>query len=136
MMIYPTNFRGIDTSEASSLLPTQFFPNTQTEDEPLRRLMLAILLDAVRCYQLNFRSQQPHRRVDFDEAQQWLYRDSPLAPFSLVNVYSVLNIEPETVRNAIVRWTRQRATRKLDNSSVLQSPRTVVRRNVRSFCSN
>jgi hypothetical protein len=60
--------------EAASVLPTQFFEGQKRNEalEPVQRLMLAVLTDAVRCYQVGFDAQQTARIRAFREAEEWL----------------------------------------------------------------
>jgi hypothetical protein len=77
--------RGISTSsdsdysesrfEAESILPAQFFEGRKKNEalELVKRLMLAVFTDAVRCYQIGFGSQKTTRIRAFREAEEWLF---------------------------------------------------------------
>lgn len=69
--------------------------------EPLEQLMLAVLLDAMRCYRGKFGSASVRGRIGFHEARQWLFDRYSEAPFSLNSVCSVLGIEPRTVQGTV-----------------------------------
>ncbi len=63
------------SSQSGSILPSQFFDGQKKKEavEPLKRLMLAVLADAVRCYQTGFDTRATSRRRAFLEAKQWLF---------------------------------------------------------------
>jgi hypothetical protein len=83
-------------SEPGSILPSQFFDGRKKQEaaEPLKRLMLAVLADAVRCYQTGFDTRATSRRRAFLEARQWLFGAKADGPFSFENVCYVLDITP------------------------------------------
>ena len=55
--------------EAGSILPSQFFDGRKKKEavEPLKRLMLAVLADAVHCNQTGFDTRQPPAGVHFSK---------------------------------------------------------------------
>jgi hypothetical protein len=56
-----------ELSQAGAVLPVQFH-NARVDNataEPLRRLMVAILVDAIRCFQTKLALRQPARRQEF-----------------------------------------------------------------------
>jgi hypothetical protein len=75
-------------TEPASILPSQFFDGQKKKEavEPLKRLMLAVLADAVRCYQTGFDRRATSRRRVFLEAQQWLFRPGADGAFSFETV--------------------------------------------------
>jgi hypothetical protein len=54
----------------------QFFEGRSKNQalEPIKRLMLAVLTDAVRCYQVGADAQKISCRRAFREAEEWLFR--------------------------------------------------------------
>jgi hypothetical protein len=97
--------------ELESILPSQFFDGRNNNEvlEPLKRLMLAVLTDAVRCYQLGSAAQKTSRRRAFLEAEQWLFRAKANGPFSFESVCCALDIAPDYLRHMLHRWQAQRA---------------------------
>jgi hypothetical protein len=93
---------------ADAMLPAQFFPARRgtAAVEPVMRLMSAILIDAVRCYQHNFPAPNRHQRLEFREAQSWIFDDQGNGPFSFEAVCDALEIVPRRLRDWIVRWER------------------------------
>src|SRR5260370_13664812 len=98
----------------------------------IKRLMLAVLLNAIRCYQSNFGARSVRQRIEFYEARQWLFDGCSEGPFSLHSVCSVLGIEPRKVQRAVSDWVwRKRAglaaaRRSEEHTSELQSHLNLV----------
>jgi len=93
-------------SELQAILPLQFYAVRRgtSEGEPLRRLMVAMLIDAVRCFQSKFKSRQPGRRQEFAEVRSWLFSDVDDGPFSFRTVCEELEVDPEALRKGLLRW--------------------------------
>jgi hypothetical protein len=97
--------------EQESILPSQFFEGRNNNEvlEPVKRLMLAVLTDAVRCYQLGSAAQKISCRRAFREAEEWLFRTKADGPFSFERVCCALDIAPDYLRHMLHRWQAQRA---------------------------
>jgi hypothetical protein len=72
--------------------------------EPEKSLMLAILEDAVRCFQENHNARCGNRKRLFGEAQRWIFQPSSDWVFSFENVCAVLGFDPQYVRCGLRRW--------------------------------
>lgn len=92
--------------EAEPILPSQFFAGRRKHEavEPEKRLMLAILTDAVRCYQVGCNAQRRSRIHAFREAEQWLFSTKGYGPFSFENVCCALDITPGYLRKILRKW--------------------------------
>jgi hypothetical protein len=68
---------------ANAVMPPQFYPPRRgsASVEPIMRLMGAVLIDAVRCFQRNFEAHHKNGRQEFKEAQFWLFYDNEDGPF-------------------------------------------------------
>ena len=106
--------------EFGAVLPEQFFPERNKFDDPIERLMFAILTDAIRCYQNNIGVQQPYARHLFAETREWLFRLPGNGPFSFENICELLEIDAPRLRRALRRWR----DRKLSG----REPQTLTRR--------
>jgi hypothetical protein len=97
-------------SEPQAVLPLQFYGARRgtSEVEPLRRLMVAMLVDAVRCFQTKFETRQSARRQEFAEVRSWIFSDADDGPFSLRAVCDALEIDPKAIRNGLARWEEER----------------------------
>ena len=96
----------IETPEHYPLLPSQYAELTRTPSgsEPERRLLLAVLTDAIVTFQAHAASTQRARRRLFDDAARWLFSDDRAWPCSYVNVCEALGIEPSGLRRALLDW--------------------------------
>lgn len=99
--------------EPEILLPSQYYdalaPHVGFEGE--RRLMLAVLEDAVACYQKNVTATRPRAQRLYQEAEAWLFNEDGGLIFSFEAVCTVLGIHPEYFRTSLLRWKeRQLAT--------------------------
>ncbi len=99
-----------DDFRADSVMPAQFYPPRRgtAEVEPIMRLMGAILIDAIRCFQNNFEARLPSARNEFREAQFWIFDDYADGPFSFESICAALGVDPRGLRDSILRWKRER----------------------------
>jgi hypothetical protein len=99
----------IDAPDHYPLLPSQYAEMTCTRagTEPERRLLLAILTDAIVTFQARAASPRRGARREFEEAARWLFSEDRTWPCSFVNVCEALGIEPAPLRRALIEW-RQR----------------------------
>ena len=101
---------GYDTYDSALqpqvILPSQFFRRRRAEghDESLERLMLALLADAIRCYQRNVRVRTRTRQLEFLEAESWLFKYPADGPFSVESVCAVLGADVSIVRSKLREW--------------------------------
>jgi len=88
------------------LLSAQYFENLRrrTHFEPEKRLMLALLEDAINCYQDNLISRSGKKKRLFEDTEQWVLRTDGDWIFSFDNVCDALGLNPEYVRPALLRW--------------------------------
>src|SRR5437867_1733418 len=92
--------------EPDVLLPAQFFAAFRREGglERERLLMLAVLEDAVDCYQKYAHSRDPRGVVIFDESQEWVTSTDRTWLFSFENICDTLEINAEYVRRGLREW--------------------------------
>jgi len=92
-----------------------------------KRLMLAVLEDAINCYQDNIFAVHKKRVQLFKEAEEWFMSNDASWIFSFVSVCSILNLEPDYFRTGIKRWTaQQRAARKNLTRGIASQDRLVA----------
>ena len=91
--------------------PSQFADllRNETSRPPEHRLMLAILEDALRCYQRELNS--PGRRSQdlFREAEDWFASHDTSWPFSFVTICDTFDLDPEYIRFALRQWRSRQA---------------------------
>jgi len=106
-----TSFDGIlpRLVEPEILLPSQFYNRSRGLSvlEGERRLMLAILEDAVSCFQKYAGASRPRSKRLFQEAEEWFMDEGDTWVFSFESICAVLRIDPEYFRNNLRRWKEQ-----------------------------
>ncbi len=94
--------------EPDTLLPEQFF--SILGKKPLqgeKRLLLAMLEDAVHCFQTYLLARKPHERRLFQEAQEWIESADTQWFFSFENICEILGINPGRMREALQKWREE-----------------------------
>jgi hypothetical protein len=92
--------------QAGVVLPMQFHGDRRGTaiTEPLRRLMVAMLVDAIRCFQTKVGARQPAKRREFVEVRSWIFSDKDNRFFSFGAVCEALEIDPKAIRKELVHW--------------------------------
>jgi hypothetical protein len=72
---------------------------------PEKRLMLAVLEDALKCFQ------SAKRKRLCEEAEQWILEEGSTWIFSFENICEVLTINPEYLRQGLLRWKEKKLER-------------------------
>ena len=70
-------------------------------ETPERRLLAAVLRDAIDCYLRDCCAKNRHRKRSFREAEEWFFGSSPDGIFSLESVCGILNIDPGYIRRSL-----------------------------------
>jgi hypothetical protein len=94
-----------DLSYADAELLAQENVCRQRIAEPERRLMLAVLLDAVVCVQRRGATPAGPLRSERQEAERWIRSNDQSWPCSFVNVCEALGLAHEPLRRALLRAT-------------------------------
>jgi hypothetical protein len=92
--------------EPDVLLPAQYFAAFRREAglERERLLMLAVLEDAIDCFQKHAHSRDPRGRQMYEEAREWVTSPDRTWLFSFENVCDTLEISAEYVRRGLREW--------------------------------
>ncbi|KKU47972.1 hypothetical protein A3E96_02855 [Candidatus Uhrbacteria bacterium RIFCSPHIGHO2_12_FULL_46_13] len=106
-----------------AVLPSQYWASNAQAQSPECCLMLAVLWDAIRCYQ-RYDGGRRGRQV-FKEAQEWIENGDKRGLFSFDNICEVLGVVPQCVRQALLRWRCEALERRSVNAAPL---RTIKRR--------
>ena len=83
------------------------FKSTQTRQLPMdpeRVLMLAVLRDAVSCYQDHVGARKKPKRSLHLEAEEWILDRDRSHLFSFENLCEVLGYDPDYMRAGLCRW--------------------------------
>lgn len=78
--------------------------------QPEKRLMFAVLQEAVDCFQEYAFARGRKDEGLFKDAEDWILKDDHQWPFSFINICETLDIHPHYLRNGLSRW-KQRARR-------------------------
>ncbi len=96
--------------QPDSVIPAQYFETFRRKGhlEPEKRLMLAILEDAIACFQNYIFAQKGKKRDTFLEAAGWILEKKSDWLFSFNNICEVLGFNPVYVRSGLLRWKENR----------------------------
>lgn len=106
--------------QPDTVLPSQYYAALKRKGahEPERRLVIAVLQDAVDCYQKHLRAQDRKARQLFVDAQQWIDSEDRSWPFSFENVCDLLQINADYLRVGLIAW-RERELGQVPRGKVL-----------------
>lgn len=104
--------------QPDTLMPSQFFDRLRrrTEYEGERRLLIAVLEDAVDVYRKQAGARDVRGQEMFREAEEWIEDPDRTWLFSFGNICDVLDLEADYLRRGLRAWKRR----------VLTSERRVV----------
>jgi hypothetical protein len=94
------------------LMPVQYYDGMRRdnlETQAIKRLMFAVLADAVRCFQTYADAQSRAGRRMFGEAQWWILDRNSDGPFTFEAICEALGIEPDFLRNGLHQWRVQQS---------------------------
>jgi hypothetical protein len=98
--------RSFGLFEPDALLPAQFYAafrgGSAVRGE--KRLMLAVLQDALDCFQKYAFAKDSHGRQLFSDADLWIAGADRDWYFSFENICEMLEINPEYLRHGVQRW--------------------------------
>ena len=97
--------------QPDTVLPSQFFAALREKGfvEGEKRLMAAVLADAVECYMKHAFTSEPRARQLFLDAEAWIF-ENETGPwfFSVTSVCDVLGLEPEYLHRGLDEWRCKR----------------------------
>jgi hypothetical protein len=100
--------RSFGLFEPDALLPAQFYAafrgGSAVRGE--KRLMLAVLQDALECYQKYAFARDAHSHQLFAEAEEWISCEDLNWYFSFENICETLEINPAYLRQGVQQWRR------------------------------
>src|SRR5499433_2152850 len=99
--------------EPDTLLSAQYFGNLRRKTllEPEKRLVLAILEDAINCYQDNLLAKRGREGRLFTEAEEWILEKGSDWIFSFKNICETLGFNPEYVRQGLLQWKEKKTAK-------------------------
>lgn len=95
--------------QPDSVVTFQYFDNLRRKTllEPEKRLMLAILEDAINGFQDNVLAESGKARKLFQEAEEWILEGDNDWIFCFENICEVLGFDPRYLRLGLLRWKQQ-----------------------------
>jgi len=85
------------------IMPEQFADGMRAERPPEHRLLVAILEDAISCFEKHRAATDRQNRRLFSEAADWIMSERYHGPFSFEYVCSILGIDAGGVRSSLRR---------------------------------
>jgi hypothetical protein len=94
--------------QPDTLLPAQFLDTYRRKAhlEPETSLMLAVLEDAVACYQKYALAREGNGLELFRESEEWILQKDAQWLFSFDNICEALGMNPDYLRAGLIRWKR------------------------------
>lgn len=88
------------------LTPEEFYDEQPSDIRvrPIKRLMLAVLEDALNCLDKHANAKHGDCLRSYREAEQWFCRNGDDSIFSFSTVCETLGIEPNYLRSGLRRW--------------------------------
>src|ERR1043165_390915 len=105
--IRQTDELGGPVIQPDTVLPSQFFAVLREKGfvEGEKRLMAAVLADAVDVYQKMAFAAEARGQQLFKDAEEWIFGASiGRSFFSFENICDVLSLEPEYIRRGLLDW--------------------------------
>lgn len=92
--------------QPDTIIPAQYFETLRrkTHLEPVKKLMLAILEDAIACFQNHASAREGKGRETFRDAEEWILEQHDGWLFSFENICEVLGFNPAYIRYGLTRW--------------------------------
>ena len=110
--------------EPESVLPSQYFaqPAVDASLQPEKRLMLAVLEDAVGTFQKYVNARDRSAQKLFVEVEDWFASDDQDWPYSFVNISHALGLEVGYMRRGLAIWKERQRTPTGAGSNVVRFP--------------
>lgn len=97
--------------QPDTLLPEQYLDTFRRKLhlEPEKKLMLAILEDAIACYQKYLFARDSKGKALFEEAEEWVREPGSGSVFGFDSVCESLGLNPAYVRRGMAEWKQTAA---------------------------
>ena len=92
--------------EPETILPSQLLDRSHlgAARQPAKRLMLAVLEDAIATFQRGATTSSRVAAREFDEVRRWLDSDDTAWPYAFLNICHVLGFDPAYLRRGLDAW--------------------------------
>jgi len=92
--------------EPDTVVPSQYFDRVGADagNQPEKRLVLAILEDAITTFQRHARDDSRRGKRLVEDVESWMAGAQSEDSFSFEVVCAALDIDPEYIRNGLLQW--------------------------------
>jgi hypothetical protein len=110
--------------EPEVVLPSQFYGTGGLDAslQPEKRLMLAVMEDAVGTFQKYVWARDRSGQRLLAEVEDWFYSDDVDWPYSFVNICHSLGLDVAFMREGLRRWKQQTLDARVDGVKVVRFP--------------
>ena len=110
--------------EPEVVLPSQFYGKGGLDAslQPEKRLMLAVMEDAVGTFQKYVWARDRAGQRLLAEVEDWFNSDDVDWPYSFVNIAHSLDLDVDFMRNGLRRWKQQQLDARVDGVKVVRFP--------------
>lgn len=101
--------------QPDTLLPEQYLDTFRRKLhlEPEKKLMLALLEDAIACYQKYLFARDSKGKALFEEAEEWVREPGSGSVFAFDSVCEALGLNPDYLRRGMAEWKKAATTRRM-----------------------
>ncbi|HYB98488.1 MAG TPA: hypothetical protein VEC57_05070 [Candidatus Limnocylindrales bacterium] len=127
---YQSDDRQPDVFEPDIVLPSQHFAQIKRKKFPSgeHRLLVALIQDAVECFQKHLHARDSKRRQLFLDAESWIDSEDDRGVFSFNNVCMLLGMNPDYVRQGLLAWRdKEKRVRRVRRHDEMAETRTAAR---------
>ena len=116
--------------QPDTLMPEQYLETFRRKLhlEPEKKLLLAVLEDAIACFQKYLFARDGKGKILFQEAEEWILAQDSDWLFSFDNLCEMLGFEPSYLRDGLIRWNAQRIESQAKARIYQLTPRTNQRK--------
>ena len=129
-MAYETGLNNMEERVSSlfqpdTLLPEQYLDTFRRKVrlEPEKKLLLAILEDAIACYQKYIFARDGKGKALFREVESWVEEKGNEAVFAFDSVCEMLGFDPEYLRRGLATWTSNALAQRNPQKVIQLAPR-------------
>ena len=110
--------------EPEVVLPSQFYFKGALDAslQPEKRLMLAVMEDAVGTFQKYVWARDRAGQRLLAEVEEWFESHDGEWPYSFVNICQALNLDVDFMRDGLRRWKQQQLDARVDGVKVVRFP--------------
>ena len=110
--------------EPEVVLPSQFYGKGGIDAslQPEKRLMLAVLEDAVGTFQKYVWARDRAGQRLLAEVEEWFESNDIEWPYSFVNICNALSLDVDFMRGGLRRWKQQQLDARVDGVKVVRFP--------------